>query len=65
MGIFDLIKSGAAAAHGELDIMYQEVQDYKERYENLDDDFLKRKFRQTSKKSEKMALAQLLKERGY
>lgn len=65
MGILNLIKSGAAAAHGELEIMYQEVQSYKERYENMDDDYLKRKFRNAHKKSEKLALAQLLKERGY
>lgn len=65
MGIFDFVKLGASAIHGELDTMYQEVQAYKEEYENFDDDFLKRKFRQTNKKSEKMALAQLLKERGY
>ncbi len=64
MSLWDVVKKVNDYAVNQVNQTQQNVMKYKERYERLDDEALKRKYRMTSG-YEKCACAMLLKERGY
>lgn len=64
MGFWDFAKDAARMAGQHAKSQINEMQEYKEQYEDLDDDALFRKFRNSSG-ARKMACYQLLKERGF
>lgn len=64
MSFWDAVKDVAKATGSYAKSQLNEVQEYKERYESLDDDALYRRFKNSSG-AKKMACLQLLKERGF
>lgn len=69
MGFFDSLGDalGKGAAYAVNSVMEKEkkIERYVERYQRYDDEFLIRKYKNPSCTEEKIAVAKLLKERGY
>ena len=64
MGLMDFLKDAAKTAGNYAQSQINDLQEYKEQYDRLDDDALYRKFLNSSG-AKKMACYQLLKERGF
>lgn len=64
MGFADFLKDVGSSVHTNIQKRNEKIQQYKERYERYDDDFLKKAFKNSS--GEKMlAIGMILRERGY
>ncbi|WP_020004187.1 hypothetical protein [Brachyspira innocens] len=64
MGFFDMVKSGAKFVGKQVKNFNDDFNKYKMEYSSYDDERLKREFARASG-AKKMAIASLLKERGY
>lgn len=64
MGFFDMLKSGAEFVGKQAKNFNEDVAKYKMQYSSYDDERLKKEFARASG-TKKIAIASLLKERGY
>lgn len=72
MGFSDFLKGVARVGVAAVQTTYEgaqkkmeRIEQYKERYDGLDDQALMRKYKSASSSEERMACGMLLKERGY
>lgn len=64
MSFWDLVKKGAKAVKEQVTNFNEDVKKYKSMYEDYDTERLKSMYRSSSKMAKKMAIANILKERG-